>query len=168
VECPYCGADSRVSDSRPAADGVRRRRECLECERRFTTYERLAPPEIRVEKRGGASEDFDRDKLLAVVERVTRGRAIAEKARRDLVRGLEAQLVDEGAKTVPSWLLAERLLLRLRELDALAATRFASNYTQEDGTIRIAHDEPSPQLELPAVAPPTVPPAEPPRRRKKG
>jgi len=153
VECPYCAADSRVLDSRRSGDDVRRRRECLECARRFTTYERVAQPEIRVVKRAGREgEDFDRRKLLRVVQRVTRGRPVTTRACEDLVRGLEAELVDAGVQTIESSRLSEKLLGRLRELDGLAADRFASNFIQEDGSVRFGGDDPSPQLPLP-IAP---------------
>jgi transcriptional repressor NrdR len=172
VQCPYCGADSRVLDSRPGVDQVRRRRECQECTRRFTTYEKLAESEIIVSKRGGGQEAFDRDKLLRVVERVARGRKLAESTLRDLVRGLEAGLLDVGARTVSSATIAERLLERLRALDDVVAERFASNYRHEDGTIRMSDDAPSAQLDLLAAMPPSVPSAGPaqeapaaPRRR---
>jgi transcriptional repressor NrdR len=173
VECPYCGSDSRVLDSRGSTDAVRRRRECLECGRRFTTYERLAPPEIRVAKRDGGTEPFDRDKLVRIVKRVTRDRGVTPKAAEDLARGLEAELVDAGAQVVTTSQVADRLLTRLRELDALAASRFASNYTQEDGTIRTSVDEPSPQLALFGGAPaaavdePEAQPPVPPKRKKR-
>jgi transcriptional repressor NrdR len=149
VECPYCGNDSRVLDSRGGKETVRRRRECLACARRFTTYERLAPSEIRVVKRDGATEPFDRDKLTALVARLARDRPVSAKSGVDLVRGLEAELVDAGVGTVTSSQVADRLLARLGELDALMAQRFASNYRREDGTIRTAPDAPSPQLSFP-------------------
>jgi transcriptional repressor NrdR len=161
VECPYCGADSRVLDSRRSGDDVRRRRECLECERRFTTYERVAQPEIRVAKRSAREgEDFDRKKLLRVVLRVTRGRPVGRKACDDLVRGLEAELVDSGVQTIEASRLAERLYERLRELDGLAADRFASNWVQEDGSIRFADERSSPQLPLPITTPSPSPASE--------
>jgi len=161
VQCPYCGADSRVLDSRPGEDQVRRRRECQDCTRRFTTYEKLAESEIIVAKRGGGQEAFDRDKLLRVVERVARGRKLAESTLRDLVRGLEAELLDVGARTVTSATVAERLRARLRALDAIAAERFESNYRHEDGSIRMTDDAPSPQLDLlAAMSPaPAMPPS---------
>ncbi len=150
VECPYCGSDSRVLDSRGGRDTVRRRRECLACARRFTTYERLAPSEIRVVKRDGATEPFSREKLTQLVERLARERPVARKACADLVRGLEAELVDAGLATVTSSQLADRLLARLGELDPLMARRFASNYLGEDGTVRTAPpNQPSPQLSFP-------------------
>lgn len=155
-------------DSRPGVDQVRRRRECLECTRRFTTYEKLAEPEITVHKRGGGQEPFDREKLLRVVERVARGRKLRDGALRDLVRGLEAELVDAGARSVATSHLAERLLARLAALDPVIAERFAANYRQDDGTLRFAADEPSPQLDLlAAVAPPKAAPAKAPAPRRR-
>jgi transcriptional repressor NrdR len=138
-------------------DQVRRRRECQDCTRRFTTYEKLAESEIIVAKRGGGQEAFDRDKLLRVVERVARGRRLAETTLRDLVRGLEAELLDVGARTVPSALVAERLRDRLRALDGIAAERFESNYRMEDGSVRMSDDAPSPQLDLLATMAPAAP-----------
>jgi transcriptional repressor NrdR len=149
VECPYCGNDSRVLDSRGGRETVRRRRECLSCTRRFTTYERLAPSEIKVVKRDGSTEPFAREKLERLVERLARGRAVAPRAGHDLIRGLEAELVDAGISSVTSAQVADRLLARLDELDAVMARRFAMNYVSEDGTIRTAPESPSPQLDLP-------------------
>ena len=161
-------------DSRRSGDDVRRRRECLACKRRFTTYERLAPPEIRVAKRGGASEEFDRHKLLAVVVRVARGRPVGTKACEDLVRGLEAELLDQGTGVIASEKLAEKLLERLRALDPVAAARFATNYAEVDGHLRFTGNAPSPQLALPialpapAPAPPPDADASPAPRRPRG
>ncbi len=151
-------------DSRGSSDSVRRRRECQECGRRFTTYETFRL-ELRVEKRDGASEEFDRDKLLRVLDKVTWDRPVTRKACEDLVRGLESELSDGGDPVVSSAALAQKLHDKLAELDGLAARRFASNYLAEDGTVRIARD-PSPQLTLPAVAAPPEPPAPRPRKRK--
>lgn len=158
-------------DSRGSADAVRRRRECLDCGRRFTTYERLAESEIRVVKRAGETVAFDRDKLERVVRKVTRGRPVTDKSCHDLVRGLEAELVDVGAQTVTSAQVAEKLLARLRALDTLAAARFAANFQQDDGTLRFADEAPSPQLPLlipPAPEPAPEPPAGRGRGRKRG
>jgi transcriptional repressor NrdR len=149
VECPYCGSDSRVLDSRGGKETVRRRRECLSCTRRFTTYERLAPSEIKVQKRDGTTEPFSREKLQALVERLARDRPVSARACHDLVRGLEAELVDAGITTLISGQVADRLLARLNELDPLMARRFASNYLTEEGLLNTAPDEPSSQLALP-------------------
>jgi transcriptional repressor NrdR len=149
VECPYCGNDSRVLDSRGGRETVRRRRECLSCTRRFTTYERLAPSEIKVVKRDGSIKPFEREKLEKLVDRLARGRPIAPRAGHDLVRGLEAELVDAGISSVTSAQIADRLLVRLDALDPAMARRFAANYLADDGTVRTAPDSPSPQLDLP-------------------
>jgi transcriptional repressor NrdR len=149
VECPYCGSDSRVLDSRGARDTVRRRRECQTCARRFTTYERLAPSEIRVVKRDGRTEPFNRDKLVALALRLARDRPVGRRACEDLVRGLEAELVAAGDASLGSGQIADRLLARLGELDGLMARRFASNYVTDDGSLKTAPDVPSPQLAFP-------------------
>lgn len=117
--------------------------------RRFTTYERLAPSEMRVIKRDGSAEPFSRDKLHAVLDRLARDRPVSRRACDDLVRGLEAELVDAGVHALTSGQIADRLLVRLAELDPLMVARFASNYTTDDGTVRTASTEPSPQLALP-------------------
>lgn len=159
MECPYCGTDSRVLDSRRSGEDVRRRRECLACKRRFTTYERLAPPEIRVKKRKQVGEDFDRKKILKVIERVFRGRPLAPEALADLGRGLEVELVDAGVHEIDSWRIADRLYERLMLVDPVAAQRFASNYPlQPDGSPRFSDDAMSPQLALPIRPPPPAPP----------
>lgn len=172
VECPYCGKDSRVTDSRKSGDGIRRRRECLSCERRFTTYERLEQPEIRVVKRTNRpSERFEREKLRRVVAKVMRDRPNSRQSADDLVRGLEAELLDGKIQSIESAQLAQRLLVRLGEIDAIAAARFASNYTQEDGVVRTSAKTPSPQMRLPLFSPDEPPSdsslAPPPLRRSR-
>lgn len=138
-------------DSRAAADGVRRRRQCGECKRRFTTYERLAPARMKVVKRSGKSEPFDRDKLARVLSRVLRGRP-AEPRAEELAERIERQLAADRLKSVTSGQLAERVLALLEELDRLAYDRLAVNYVDEEGRLRT---EPPPmpprppQLDLP-------------------
>jgi transcriptional repressor NrdR len=161
MDCPYCGQDSRVLDSRGARDVVRRRRECLACSRRFTTYERVAPAEIKVRKRDGRTEPFDRQKLLRVVLRLARGRGPGEKACEDMVRGLEAALIDAGEPIVTTGQISERLHARLGEMDPIMAARFATNYVAEDGAPKLADAAPSPQLSLPLLGGEEVPFLEP-------
>jgi transcriptional repressor NrdR len=135
MKCPYCDGSSKVIDSRPIPDGIRRRRECEECERRFTTHERLAPSEMRVVKQAGRPpEPFDADKIARAVLRVGDGR-LPEDAARGLARRVEAELVDEGVSSVRAAELARRVLGHLRELDRLAATRFAADYTDLEGRV---------------------------------
>lgn len=134
MQCPYCGRDSRVVDSRPIPDGIRRRRECATCGRRFTTHERLAPVEIRVTKAGGRpAEPFDREKIARAVGRVTgRGPLGASDAQAVALR-IETDLVDERRSSVASWEIARSVHARLAELDAATAARFAADYTDAGG-----------------------------------
>lgn len=136
MNCPYCDGSSKVVDSRPIPDGTRRRRQCDACGRRFTTHERLAPAEIRVIKRPGrAPEPFDADKIARALLRVAGGDRPGEAAVFALARRIEAELVDEGATTVRAAELARRVLEHLHEIDRLAATRFAADYTDLDGRL---------------------------------
>lgn len=137
MQCPYCGGDSQVVDSRTSLEGVRRRRVCNECRRRFTTYEMSRPPSIKVHKRGGGSEVFQPDKIVRVLERVCRGRpGLGTPAFQRLARGIEAQLVDEGVKTIRSSEILERLLTLLADVDRLSRDRLAADYLDEAGQLR--------------------------------
>jgi len=113
MECPYCGKDTRVIDSRPIHEGIRRRRQCLACEHRFTTHERLAPVELKVQKSNGEVEDFQPDKLQRTVHRVTRGDGVPEELLRRAVRRIELQLQDWGRPAIESRELAMLLLDQL-------------------------------------------------------
>ena len=103
-----------------------------------------------MQKRDGAGEPFDRTRLIGLVTRLTHDRRVAPASVDGLVRGLEAELVDTGVHAIFSWQIAERLLAKLRELDAMAAQRFASNYQKDDGTIHFHDSEDTPQLPLPS------------------
>jgi transcriptional repressor NrdR len=133
MECPYCGGSTRVIDSRPIHEGIRRRRQCLECEHRFTTHERLAPVELKVLKADGEVEDFQPEKLLRTVRRVTRDDDVSDERMRRAVRRVELQLQDLGRPAIHSWELAMLLLDQLRGLDPLAHHRLRANYTDAEG-----------------------------------
>ena len=126
---------------------MRRRRNCGECKRRFTTYEKVAAPAIKVIKRSGKSEPFDSEKIIRILIRVSRDRSGfgVEEARR-LARTIEAQLLDEGTKSISSSDLANRVLGLLRDIDRLSYDRLAANYMNESGVLRTAPatDEGSP------------------------
>jgi len=129
VRCPYCRAnDDKVVDSRTADDGdaIRRRRECLACGRRFTTYERIEEVPLVVTKRSGATEPFDRAKLRAGVERAASGR-LDEATIAAVVTEVEEELRTLGA-VVGSDRVGMAVLERLRALDPVAYLRFASVY----------------------------------------
>lgn len=135
MECPFCGGATLVKDSRPMADGIRRRRECVACKGRFSTHERLAPAEVRVAKLSGPSQPFDRAKLERVLRRVTRDTGVGEEAIAAAVRFIEADLARSGRSSVDSWDLVGMLAERLARLDADAHRRFLANYTDADGNL---------------------------------
>lgn len=103
MRCPRCGqADSRVVDTRDTATGIRRRRECLSCKGRFTTYEQLASQVIQVVKRDGRREDYDREKLLAGLRKACTKRPIPSEAVETIANQVEAQLAESGKVEVSS------------------------------------------------------------------
>lgn len=124
-------------DSRTAPEGVRRRRICNECRRRFTTYEKIGASGIKVLKRDGSSEPFAPDKLVRVLGRVGRDRAaLTPAAVQRLARAVEAQLLDEGVKSIRSSELLQRMLALLADVDRLAHDRLAADYLDETGRLR--------------------------------
>lgn len=132
MKCPFCGGESRVIESRPAADeeAVRRRRECLACGRRFTTMERVEVPPLIVVKKDGRRERFNRDKLLTGVLKACEKRPVPlemiEKLADDIERDLRSSLDQE----VPSVVIGERVMEKLRHIDGVAYVRFASVYRE--------------------------------------
>jgi transcriptional repressor NrdR len=130
VRCPYCSEDSdKVVDSRASVDGdaIRRRRECLVCGRRFTTYERLEPIPLTVRKRSGATEPFDREKLVRGLTQAVAGRAVAAEAVDALATDLTAWAETQGPE-IASDAIGVAVLARLRTLDPVSYLRFASVY----------------------------------------
>jgi transcriptional repressor NrdR len=130
VRCPYCSEDSdKVVDSRASADGdaIRRRRECLECGRRFTTYERLEPIPLTVRKRSGVTEAFDPHKLERGIAQAVAGRAVATEAVAAVAADLAAWAETQGPE-ISSDALGVAVLERLRALDPVSYLRFASVY----------------------------------------
>jgi transcriptional repressor NrdR len=129
--CPACGVgetrvlESRVSD---AGEAIRRRRECLECHARFTTFERLEQSPLWVVKRDGSRQPFDRSKLLRGLERACVKRPVALDLIERIVAAVEAGFRSDGLSEVPSGAIGEAALLHLRELDGVAYIRFASVY----------------------------------------
>lgn len=137
MQCPYCNGDSNVTETRVTADALRRRRVCAACKRRFTTYERLGAPGLKVGKRDGTVEPFDSDKLLEALRRVSAHRSgVTQADLRRIARDIEATLVDGGRKSVAWSDIVTLVLDRLANVDAVAAHRFAANYTDETGVLR--------------------------------
>jgi transcriptional repressor NrdR len=132
MKCPYCAhLDSKVVDSRDTETGaIRRRRECLACRKRFTTYERVEAVPLLVVKKDGRREEFDRNKLIGGLRMASKKRDVALAQIEHLVDDVENSLRARGAGEVPSREIGEEVMQRLRELDEIAYIRFASVYRQ--------------------------------------
>ena len=131
MTCPFCGhREDKVIDSRESKDGdsIRRRRECLACDRRYTTYERCDEVPYMVIKKDGRREKFDRQKVLAGLLRACEKRPVSMGKLADLVNEVESLLLDNPERELSTTLVGERLMERLRALDKIAYVRFASVY----------------------------------------
>jgi transcriptional repressor NrdR len=133
MRCPFCGStNTRVVDSRDVRDGesVRRRRECPNCSRRFTTYETVEQPELIVVKRDGRRERFDPRKLRDKLQIALTKRPVPTAEVERIVRETEADLLERNLSEVPSTLIGELVLEKLKEVDQVAYIRFASVYRE--------------------------------------
>lgn len=131
MKCPYCGYDdSKVVDSRSINDGVRRRRQCLHCDSRFTTYEGVQANNFLVIKKDGRREEFSRDKLTSGIRKACTKRPISSEAIERLVDRVEEEVHRLGKVEVPSSTIGELVMVNLRELDRIAYIRFASVYRE--------------------------------------
>jgi len=134
--CPYCNAnDDKVIDSRSTEAGkvIRRRRHCLSCEKRFTTYERIEQPNrLVVVKKDGRRDPFDREKVLRGVAQACGKRPIPEVTKEMLVDEVDEELHAEFEREVPSTVVGERVMARLRVLDQVAYVRYATEHLNID------------------------------------
>jgi len=129
MRCPYCNhSESKVIDSREATDGIRRRRECIQCGLRYTTYERIQTTALMVAKRDGRREEFNRDKLTASILKACVKRPLPTGTIEKLVDDVEAELQKLGRAEIISSMVGEMVMKRLRGLDRVAYIRFASVY----------------------------------------
>lgn len=131
MRCSFCGhADSKVLDSRPVEDGlaIRRRRECQNCGKRFTTYERMEETALLVIKRDNSREIFDRSKILAGLMRACDKRPVSAADLEQLVADIEKELKSSMEREVPALRIGDMVMERLREVDDVAYVRFASVY----------------------------------------
>ena len=137
MNCPYCGHnDSRVIDSRDVNDGIRRRRQCLQCNSRFTTYERLQPAGLFVIKKDRRREEFDRQKILTGIRKACEKRPLPSGTVDEIVDDIEAELYQLGRNEIPSGVIGDMVMARLKRLDHIAYIRFASVYREfEDITM---------------------------------
>ncbi len=133
MKCPFCGfLDSKVVDSRPAEDGasIRRRRECLSCRKRFTTFEVMETLPVVVIKKDGSRQSFDRSKLLNGMIRACEKRPVPFETLERIVGEIEQILQNEMTREVPSEQIGEMVMDRLKDVDEVAYVRFASVYRQ--------------------------------------
>ena len=133
MKCPFCGhQEDKVMDSRPSKGGsaIRRRRECLKCEKRFTTYEQIEDILPMVVKRDGRREPFDRLKIVSGIRKAVEKRPVSSERIESLVDDIETVLMERAAKEINSTEIGEMVIRRLQDLDDVAYVRFASVYRQ--------------------------------------
>ncbi len=133
MKCPFCGEiDNKVIDSRVSKDGsvIRRRRECLLCSRRFTTYEHIEEIPIMIIKKDGRREVFNREKVRSGIKKACEKRDISMNLIEEHVDEIERDLRETGEKEIPSSMIGEKIMASLHELDDIAYVRFASVYRE--------------------------------------
>jgi len=133
MRCPFCRTDNdRVIDSRASEDGfaIRRRRECLRCKRRYTTYERLEESSIKIIKKDGSRVPFQRDKIKRGLEKACWKRPVSDAQLEAVITAIENDIYDDFESEVDSRRLGEKVMKHLRHLDQVAFVRFASVYRE--------------------------------------
>ncbi len=128
MECPYCLGKTKVTDKRGSPEGVRRRRECLKCKRRFTTYEKISKSDFYVIKKDGRREKFSREKLASGIEKAFEKRPVEKEKIDKMINEIEEQLMRKGKKEVKSSVIGELAMKKIKKLDNIAYIRFASVY----------------------------------------
>ncbi|MBT8342974.1 MAG: transcriptional repressor NrdR [Desulfatitalea sp.] len=133
MKCPFCGEmDNKVIDSRVSKDGavIRRRRECIDCVRRFTTYEHIEEIPIMIVKKDGRREVFNRDKVRSGMQKACQKLDISMNTIEDFIEDLERDLRETGEKEIPSRAVGEKIMQKLHEVNDIAYVRFASVYRE--------------------------------------
>jgi transcriptional repressor NrdR len=130
--CPYCSSEkSKVTDKRESSDEIRRRRECLKCGKRFTTYERIAKEDIYVIKKDGRREKFDREKLESGINRAFEKRPVAKEKITNMINEIEEQIRKRGKKEIKTSEMGElvmKKMKKMKKMNNVAYIRFASVY----------------------------------------
>ena len=133
MKCPYCGeTDNKVIDSRLSKDAsvIRRRRECIDCSRRFTTYEHIEEVPIMIIKKDGRREVFNREKVRSGVKKACEKRDLSMNVIEEIIDDLEPDLREIGETELPASVVGEKIMAKLHELDGVAYVRFASVYRE--------------------------------------
>ena len=136
MNCPYCDHDDTAvleSRSLPAQEGVRRRRECKKCNKRFTTHERVVNLDLKVVKKDGRVEDYDREKLIKGVKKACWKRPVDDNQVEELIDEIEMKLLNRKTVRIKSADIGRMVLSRLKKVDELAYLRFASVYMEFKG-----------------------------------
>jgi transcriptional repressor NrdR len=129
MDCPYCGdTEFKVTDKRSSPEGIRRRRECLKCKKRFTTYEKVEKSELYVIKKDGRREKFQREKLVAGIYRAFEKRPVGQEKINKMIDEIEESLRKMGKNEIKSSAVGELVMKKIRKLDNVAYIRFASVY----------------------------------------
>lgn len=131
MECPYCkSVESKVTNKRSSPQGVRRRRECLKCKKRFTTYEKVCMEELFVIKKDGTRQKFDKEKLLGGINKSFEKRPVSQNDIENIVYVIESRLRKKGSKEIKSSLIGELAMREIKKVDKIAYIRFASVYRE--------------------------------------
>ncbi len=131
MRCPFCKSDNdRVIDTRPSEDGgvIRRRRECLECKKRYTTHEKLEHSPLKIIKKDNSREPFEKEKITAGITRALRKRPVGPEEIDNIVDSIEREVIESNEREVESTKIGEIIMRHLRERDKVAYVRFASVY----------------------------------------
>lgn len=131
VKCPFCNSiESKVVDSRPTEDGIRRRRECINCLKRFTTYENIENIPLMIVKKDGSREHYNRNKILNGILKACEKRPVSISQIEDLVEYIEKKIFNSMEREITSTFIGELIINELKKIDEVAYVRFASVYRQ--------------------------------------
>ena len=141
MNCPYCSSEKfKVTNKRRSGDEIRRRRECLKCKKRFTTYERVDKGDLFIIKKDCGREKFDREKILKGLNKAFEKRPVSKEKIEKLVGEIEEQLRKKGKKEIKSTTIGELIMKKIKKIDNVAYIRFASVYRdfQDDKDFKLA------------------------------
>ncbi len=128
MDCPFCSGATKVTDKRDSPSGVRRRRECKKCKKRFTTYEKLNRADFYVVKKDGSREKYSREKLETGIQRAFEKRPVPKEKIEKMINKIEDKLMSKGKKEISSSLIGSLVTKNIKKLDNVAYIRFASVY----------------------------------------
>jgi len=141
MKCPHCGYhDSKVLDSRDTNDGIRRRRQCLSCNGRFTTHERFQQTPFFIIKKDKRREPFQKEKILSGIRKACEKRPIPAHVIEKLADEIETELVGQGKAEIPSSVIGDMVMQQLKSLDHIAYIRFASVYRDFEDITRLKEE----------------------------